>query len=171
MEANLTKTRLLYSRFNRVLTSAFTLFSKSSFPQGWQKCDDPSCGYTTRQVPLTHQRGAPRCTSCLRAHLHPVVRATIKTLCYTIKHSCSSIFSEVSITRHSTIIRWFLNTALRKWRTGILEQDCLTTARIGLQKGQTKHETLVLKFCQLLGEILYQSCGIMWSLENVVLSR
>ena len=41
--------------------------------QGWQKCDDPSCGYTTRQVPLTRQRGAPICPSCFRAHLHPVV--------------------------------------------------------------------------------------------------
>jgi len=43
---------------------------------GWQKCDDPSCGYTTRQVPLTHQRGAPRCTTCFRAHLHPVYSDT-----------------------------------------------------------------------------------------------
>lgn len=43
---------------------------------GWQKCDDPSCGYTTRQVPLTLQRGAPMCTSCFRAHLHPAYSDT-----------------------------------------------------------------------------------------------
>ena len=41
--------------------------------QGWQKCDDPSCGYTTRQVHLAFQRGAPMCTTCFRAHLHPAV--------------------------------------------------------------------------------------------------
>ncbi|CAH3146316.1 unnamed protein product [Pocillopora meandrina] len=43
---------------------------------GWQKCDDPSCGYTTRQVPLTLQRGAPMCTSCFRAHLLPAYSDT-----------------------------------------------------------------------------------------------
>ena len=52
--------------------------------QGWQKCDDPSCGYTTRQVPLTLQRGAPMCTSCFRAHLHPAV-SRVTDFCFLIK--------------------------------------------------------------------------------------
>lgn len=52
--------------------------------QGWQKCDDPSCGYTTRQVPLTLQRGAPMCTSCFRAHLHPAVSG-VTDFCFLIK--------------------------------------------------------------------------------------
>lgn len=43
---------------------------------GWQKCDDPSCGYTTRQVHLAFQRGAPMCTTCFRAHLHPAYSDT-----------------------------------------------------------------------------------------------
>ncbi|XP_068733005.1 DNA polymerase alpha catalytic subunit-like [Montipora capricornis] len=43
---------------------------------GWQKCDDPSCGYLTRQVPLTRQRGASTCPSCCRAHLHSVYSDT-----------------------------------------------------------------------------------------------
>ncbi|CAH3185691.1 unnamed protein product [Porites lobata] len=42
----------------------------------WQKCEDPSCGYSTRQVPLTRQRGAPMCPQCFRAHLHPVFSDT-----------------------------------------------------------------------------------------------
>lgn len=125
---------LLYSRFHCVLASAFTQLKRlptlwhflSSFPQGWQKCDDPSCGYTTRQVPLTHQRGAPRCTTCFRAHLHPVVRPTIKTLCYTIWRSCSSIFSEVSITGQPMILRWLFKTILRKWQAAIRKKGCLT---------------------------------------------
>ncbi|XP_073255536.1 DNA polymerase alpha catalytic subunit-like isoform X2 [Porites lutea] len=43
---------------------------------GWQKCEDPSCGYSTRQVPLTRQRGAPMCPQCFRAHLHAVYSDT-----------------------------------------------------------------------------------------------
>ncbi|CAH3175566.1 unnamed protein product [Porites evermanni] len=43
---------------------------------GWQKCEDSSCGYSTRQVPLTRQRGAPMCPQCFRAHLHPVFSDT-----------------------------------------------------------------------------------------------
>ncbi|CAH3155090.1 unnamed protein product [Porites evermanni] len=43
---------------------------------GWQICEDPSCGYSTRQVPLTRQRGAPMCPQCFRAHLHAVYSDT-----------------------------------------------------------------------------------------------
>lgn len=43
---------------------------------GWQKCDDPSCGYLTRQVPLTRHRGAATCPACCRAQLHAVYSDT-----------------------------------------------------------------------------------------------
>lgn len=66
--------------------TCFTLNTVLKFlmSQGWQKCDDPSCGYTTRQVPLTLQRGAPMCTSCFRAHLHPAV-SRVTDFCFLIK--------------------------------------------------------------------------------------
>ena len=66
--------------------TCFTLNTVLKFlmSQGWQKCDDPSCGYTTRQVPLTLQRGAPMCTSCFRAHLHPAVSG-VTDFCFLIK--------------------------------------------------------------------------------------
>lgn len=125
---------LLYSRFHCVLASAFTQLKRlptlwhflSSFPQGWQKCDDPSCGYTTRQVPLTHQRGAPRCTTCFRAHLHPVVRPTIKTY-VTPFDVLVLVFLARFPPRDS---QWyyvdFFKTILRKWQAAIRKKGCLT---------------------------------------------
>lgn len=68
--------------------------------QGWQKCDDPSCGYLTRQVPLTRHRGAATCPACCRAQLHAVVSVS-KCCSSPTRHVsllmlCSSAFLELS---------------------------------------------------------------------------
>ncbi|KAK2573698.1 DNA polymerase alpha catalytic subunit [Acropora cervicornis] len=66
--------------------------------QGWQKCDDPSCGYLTRQVPLTRHRGAATCPACCRAQLHAVV---------SVSKCCSSPIRHYSDTALYTQLLYF----------------------------------------------------------------
>ncbi|XP_022788586.1 DNA polymerase alpha catalytic subunit-like isoform X3 [Stylophora pistillata] len=69
------KTQYSAGAVSNQLTIAMRKHIKEYY-MGWQKCDDPSCGYTTRQVHLAFQRGAPMCTTCFRAHLHPAYSDT-----------------------------------------------------------------------------------------------